>query len=151
MGTNLGLEVGVGRMIWWGGFLPVMIVWLPTALIGATIGMWLFYIQQQFEEAHWDEDPEWQLHDAALNGSSHYDLPPVLRWLTANIGIHHVHHLYSRIPFYRLTEVLRDYPMLADNQRLTLWQSFRCTRLHLWDEQSRRLLSFDGARQVNAV
>lgn len=148
MGTNLVLAAGLGLMIWWGGLLPVLILWLPTALIAATIGMWLFYIQHQFEEAHWDGDGDWQLHDAALNGSSHYDLPPVLRWLTANIGIHHVHHLYSRIPFYRLTEVLRDYPALADNRRMTLWQSLRCTRLHLWDEDSRRLLSFAGARQI---
>ncbi len=148
MGTNLALGLGLGLLIWWGGLLPVLVVWLPTALIAATAGMWLFYIQHQFEEAHWDGDADWQLHDAALMGSSHYDLPPVLRWLTANIGIHHVHHLYSRIPFYRLTEVLRDHPALADNQRMTLWQSLGCTRLHLWDEESRRLLSFAGARRL---
>ena len=83
---------------------------------------------------------------AALHGSSHYDLPRVLRWFTANIGIHHVHHLSSRIPYYRLPEVLRDRPELRDVGRLTLWQSFRAVRLVLWDEEKRRLISFREAR-----
>ena len=85
--------------------------------------MWLFYVQHQFETTHWDKAPEWQLHEAALHGSSHSDLPPVLRWLSANIGIHHVHHLYARIPFYRLPDVLRDHKELVDCSRLTLRES----------------------------
>ncbi len=81
-------------------------------------------------------------HDAALHGSSHYDLPPVLRWFTANIGVHHVHHLCSRIPYYRLPDVLRDHPELKGIGRLTLLQSLRCVRLALWDDQQQRLISF---------
>ncbi|NND40829.1 MAG: fatty acid desaturase, partial [Silicimonas sp.] len=77
---------------------------------------------------------------------SHYVLPPVLQWLTANIGIHHVHHLYSRIPFYRLTEVLRDHVELADGNRMTIGESLVNARLHLWDEKTQRLLSFSQAR-----
>ena len=149
MATNAAILLGIGLMIWFGGLMPFLLVYLPTALIAATLGVWLFYIQHQFEETEWQSGADWQLHDAALNGSSHYDLPAVLRWMTANLGIHHVHHLYSRIPFYRLTEVLRDYPVLADTQRMTLWQSFKCTRVHLWDEKSHRLLSFAGARRAH--
>lgn len=148
MATNAAIALGLGLMIWWGGFMPLLLVWLPTALIAATLGVWLFYVQHQFEETHWKQGEDWQLHDAALEGSSHYVLPAPLRWITANIGIHHVHHLYSRIPFYRLPEVLRDHPVLAESQRMTLWQSFRCTRLHLWDEKGRRLLSFASARRL---
>ena len=90
----------------------------------------------------------WDLHEAALHGSSHYDLPAILRWFTANIGVHHVHHLCSRIPYYRLPRVLRDHPELRGVGRLTLWQSFRCVRLVLWDEGQRRLVSFRASRAV---
>ena len=90
------------------------------------------------------------LHEAALHGSSHYDLPPILRWFTANIGIHHVHHLYSRIPFYRLTEVLRDHNELVEVSRMTIAQSIKCASLDLWDEKSKRLISFAAARKMAA-
>ncbi len=90
-------------------WMPILLIFLPTTIIAASAGVWLFYVQHQFEETRWDVVPDWQVHDAALHGSSHYVLPGVLRWFTANIGVHHVHHLYSRIPFYRLPEVLRDH------------------------------------------
>lgn len=150
IGTNLVLAMVVGVLIWLAGLGAVLTVLLPTALLAATAGVWLFYIQHQFEETFWDRDEKWQLHHAALEGSSHYVLPAPLRWMSANIGIHHVHHLYSRIPFYRLTEVLRDHAELAEAQRMTLWESLRNARLHLWDEGSRRLMSFAEARRVLA-
>jgi acyl-lipid omega-6 desaturase (Delta-12 desaturase) len=146
MATNLAIAALMGAGIYFAERLSVLLLILPTALVGASAGVWLFYVQHQFEDAHWNREAEWQIHDAALHGSSHYVLPPVLRWFTANIGIHHVHHLYSRIPFYRLTEVLRDHPALDQAQRLTLRESFRCARLHLWDESRRKLLSFAEAR-----
>jgi omega-6 fatty acid desaturase (delta-12 desaturase) len=120
---------------------------VPITLLAASIGVWLFFVQHQFEETWWAKAPAWNLHDAALHGSSHYDLPAVLRWFTANIGMHHVHHLCSRIPFYRLPQVLRDHPQLRDMGRLTLVESFRCVRLALWDEGSRRLISFSDLRR----
>src|SRR4029077_10773818 len=116
-------------------------------LLAATMGVWVFYVQHQFETTTWDETPDWRQPDAALHGSSHYDLPPVLRWFTANIGMHHVHHLCSRIPFYRLPEVLRDHPMLAQTGRLTLMRSLSCVRLVLWDEDQQLLVSFAECRQ----
>jgi acyl-lipid omega-6 desaturase (Delta-12 desaturase) len=121
-------------------------VHLPIMLLAATAGVWLFYVQHQFEFTVWARDGKWCLHEAALHGSSHYDLPGLLRWFTANIGIHHVHHLCSRIPYYRLPRVLRDYPELRDVGRVTLFESFRCVRLVLWDETQHRLISFREAR-----
>ena len=99
----------------------------------------------------WADDRDWDLHDAALHGSSHYDLPGVLRWFTANIGMHHVHHLCSRIPYYRLPRVLRENPELGNIGRLTLWQSIKCVRLVLWDESRKKLISFREMRRALAA
>ncbi|MBL4928052.1 fatty acid desaturase [Fuscibacter oryzae] len=147
-GTNLALAVILGAMVWFGGPMPLLLIFLPTSILAGAIGVWLFFVQHQFEETHWAKGDDWQLHEAALAGSSHYVLPQPLRWLSANIGIHHVHHLYSRIPFYRLPEVLRDNAGLAQVQRLTLLQSLRSVNLHLWDEKSSRLMSFREARRL---
>ena len=116
----------------------------PALLLAASMGVWLFYVQHQFEEMTWRDCESWSLHEAALHGSSHYDLPTLLRWITANIGIHHVHHLCSRIPYYRLPQVLRDGPELGPIGRLTLG----CVRLALWDERQNRLVSFRDARAL---
>ena len=148
MGTNAILAFVIGLMLWLGGLMPVILIFLPTSIIGATIGVWLFYVQHQFETTHWTKSDNWQVHESALEGSSHYVMPAPLRWLTANIGIHHVHHLYSRIPFYRLTEVLRDHADLAEAQKLTILESLKSVRLHLWDEASGRLVSFREARMM---
>ena len=148
MGTNLSIFIGIAVIWYFGGLSAVFLIFLPSTLLAATGGMWLFYVQHQFENTTWKEDEDWQLHDAALHGSSHYVLPPVLQWFSANIGIHHVHHLYSRIPFYRLTEVLKDHSVLAQINRMTIRESFACARLHLWDENSKQLLSFRQARQM---
>ena len=134
MATNFGiltLAIGLVWFVGWGAFLLVQ---APIVLMAGAAGVWLFYVQHQFEDTHWSQTPDWQFRRAALHGSSYYDLPPVLRWLTANIGIHHVHHLSSRVPFYRLPEVLRDYPELKGIGRITIAESFRCVRPGLWDE-----------------
>lgn len=146
--TNTGIVLALGAMIYFGGLLPIFLIFLPTTLLAATAGVWLFYVQHQFETTHWEQEENWQLHEAALHGSSHYIMPRVLQWLSANIGIHHVHHLYSRIPFYRLPEVLRDHADLAEGNRMTVSESFENAKLHLWDETSKRLLSFRQARRV---
>ena len=148
MGTNVALAAIIAGILYFGGVKVLALIFLPTVVVAASAGVWLFFVQHQFEETHWDSGEEWQLHEAALHGSSHYDLPPILRWFTGNIGIHHVHHLYSRIPFYRLPEVLRDHSALATAHRMTLRESLSCARLHLWDEEGRRLLSFAAARKL---
>jgi omega-6 fatty acid desaturase (delta-12 desaturase) len=146
MATNLAIAILAALVISAVGLVPFLLVHLPIVLLAGAAGVWLFYVQHQFEEAHWAKTPNWQFPQAALHGASHYDLPLVLRWLTGNIGVHHIHHLSSRIPFYRLPEVLQDHPDLAGIGRITLWQSLGCIRLALWDEQSGRLISFKDAR-----
>ena len=103
-----------------------LLVHLPITSIAGSVGVGLFYVQHQFDPTFWARDGEWTLHEAALYGSSHYDLPGVLRWFTANIGVHHIHHLRSRIPYYRLQRALRDHPELRRVSRVTLLRSFTC-------------------------
>jgi acyl-lipid omega-6 desaturase (Delta-12 desaturase) len=140
--TNVAIASVAAVLIWLIGINAFLLVHLPIMLLAAMFGVWLFYVQHQFENTFWDEHQRWDLHDAALNGSSYYDLPQPLRWFTANIGIHHVHHLCSRIPFYRLPCVVRDHPEFSNIGRITVMQSFRCVRFVLWDENQRRLISF---------
>jgi len=142
MATNVAIAILVATMIWLVGVGPFLLVHLPITVLAASIGVWLFYVQHQFEDTFWADDEGWNFHEAALHGSSHYDLPGVLRWFTANIGVHHVHHLCSQIPYYRLPRVLGDHPQLAAVGRLTLFQSLRCVRRVLWDERRRQLTSF---------
>jgi acyl-lipid omega-6 desaturase (Delta-12 desaturase) len=147
MGTNAAIGLVVTTMIWLVGIGPFLLVQIPITVIASTIGVWLFYVQHQFEETVWADGREWNLHEAALHGSSHYDLPAVLRWFTANIGVHHVHHLCSRIPYYRLGQVMREHPDLGGVGRLTFIQSLGCVRLALWDETRQRLISFREAAE----
>jgi omega-6 fatty acid desaturase (delta-12 desaturase) len=142
MGTNTAIAAVAALLIVTVGWRAFLLVHGPIMLLGAAAGGWLFYVQHQFESTYWSGKGRWNFREAALRGSSHYDLPAVLRWFTANIGIHHVHHLCSRIPYYRLPEVLRDFPDLRGVGRITLWQSLKCVRLALWDEDARRLISF---------
>ena len=150
MTTNAAIGLITLTMIALVGVGPFLLVHLPITLLAATIGVWLFYVQHQFENTLWIRDHEWCPHEAALHGSSYYDLPPVLRWFTANIGAHHIHHLCSRIPYYRLPRVLRDYPELSRIGRLTLVESLGCVRLVLWDERQQRLISFRQLRRHSA-
>jgi acyl-lipid omega-6 desaturase (Delta-12 desaturase) len=140
--TNLGIVALVAGLVWLVGVESFLMVQIPMTMIASSIGVWLFYVQHQFEQTSWDPDPDWSHPVAALHGSSHYDLPVILQWFTANIGVHHVHHLSSRIPYYRLREVLRDHPKLSEVGRLGFLESLGCVRLVLWDEGRRRLVSF---------
>ena len=148
MATNAGMVAMAALMIWLAGLDAFLVVHLPIVLLAGALGIWLFYVQHQFEDTHWSNPPEWQFQHAALHGASHYDLPWGLRWLTGHIGVHHVHHLSSKIPFYRLPEVLRDHPELKTISRITLKESFACVKLVLWDEARGRLVSFREARRM---
>ncbi len=150
-GTNAAILVFASVMMYMFGIPAFLIVHLPVVILGAAIGVWLFYVQHQFDETHWSRPPEWSQEEAALHGSSYYDLPQPLMWLTGNIGIHHLHHLSSRIPFYRLPQVLKDFPDLKSVGRITLWQSLKCVNLSLWDEGARKLISFREAHRLMAA
>ncbi|MCC5811781.1 MAG: fatty acid desaturase [Ectothiorhodospiraceae bacterium] len=146
MGTNMAIVLVMGGVIWLVGLGPFLLVQLPITLLASVIGIWLFYVQHQFEDTYWKHQDEWSFDHAAIHGSSHYVLPGVLRWFSANIGVHHVHHLCCRIPSYRLPEVLRDHPELRNVGRITLRQSVASVPLALWDECKQRLVSFKEAR-----
>jgi omega-6 fatty acid desaturase (delta-12 desaturase) len=150
MWTNLGLAAILfvaWRVI---GLKAFFLVQVPINLIGGAIGIWLFYVQHQFEDTYWREHPEWGIHRAGIEGSSFYDLGRFLHWCTGNIGFHHIHHLASRIPNYNLERTFRAIPELGHVTRLTIWSSLRCARLHLWDPDSQRLISFRQLRTLAA-
>lgn len=150
MGTNIGIALLSALVIWSIGLVPFLLIHVPVVMIAGAAGVWLFYVQHQFEETHWSKSEDWRFPQAALHGASHYDLPLVLRWITGHIGVHHIHHLASRIPYYRLPEVLRDHPELAGIGRITLTQSLGCVDLALWDEGRRKLISFREAAMASA-
>jgi len=143
--TNLVTVLVLAIPLYFAGAGVTALVFFPVLLSAASLGVWLFYVQHQFAEAHWDRADDWSFHDAALLGSSYLDLPPVLAWFTGNIGIHHVHHLASRIPFYRLPEVLEKYPSLRELNRFTAVQACGTLSLTLWDEEQRSMVSFRDA------
>ena len=148
MATNLGIAAVLGAMYAVAGWAPILLIFLPSTLVAAFAGVWTFYVHHQFEGAHFEDGDHWQVHEAALYGSSQVILPGWLQWMTANISLHHVHHLYSRIPFYRLPEVLDDHPELAAINRLSVRDSFAGLRMNLWDPTGRRLVSFAEARSL---
>ncbi len=150
MGTNAALALIV--LVAWRtiGLVAFVQVQLPITLISGTLGIWLFYVQHQFEDTYWREHPEWDFHQAGIQGSSYYDLPKFLHWFTGNIGYHHIHHLASKIPNYRLAECFENVPDMKHVTRLTILGSLRCATLHLWDEQEQRLVGFRHLHTVAA-
>jgi omega-6 fatty acid desaturase (delta-12 desaturase) len=147
VGTNLALLAVAGVLLALGGPTALLLTHVPIVVLAATIGVWLFYVQHQFEGGYWARNEDWSPTEAALKGSSHLVLPAPLRWLSANIGAHHVHHAASKVPFYRVPEVLRGERLFRETPRVGLRESFTCLRLSLWDEAAGRLVSFRDAKQ----
>ncbi|HEX7119077.1 MAG TPA: fatty acid desaturase [Longimicrobiales bacterium] len=133
------------------GPVRFLLVHGPVVVITCAAGVWLFYVQHQFEETYWHRHDDWDYFDAALQGSSHLVLPRPLQWLTASIGLHHIHHLNAQIPNYRLQECLEDVPELQHATKITPADGWRLFRLTLWDEDSRRLVGFREARRLAAA
>jgi len=146
--TNLILLATVVTLAVWADWRMIVMLYMPVMAIAASVGVWLFYVQHQFNPTYWEQGENWDYHTAAVDGSSHYDLPRWMHWLTANIGYHHIHHLDSRIPNYRLPKVHRECKPLQKTDRLTLWQSLSCANLKLWDEDGHRLVGFRKAEQI---
>jgi omega-6 fatty acid desaturase (delta-12 desaturase) len=144
--TDIALVVAVGLLCWLIGWKAFLLVQAPTAMIAGSIGVWLFYVQHQFEDTYWQNTDEWSYADAALQGSSYLKLPKVLQFFTANIGLHHVHHLSARIPNYNLQRAHDENPICHGVPTLTLWDALKTVRLKLWDEESGRLVTFADAR-----
>ncbi len=148
LGTDLALVCVAGGLCWLIGWRDLVLVWAPAALLAGSIGIWLFYVQHQFEDAYWAGAGEWSYADAALRGSSYLRLPRLLQFFTGNIGLHHVHHLSARIPNYNLQRAHDENPMFQAVPTLSLWDGLRAVRLKLWDEQHGRLVSFAQARAL---
>ena len=129
----VGLLVGMEILLW---------VYLPVLVITTWIGGWLFYVQHQFEDAYWEKHKNWDTHESALMGSSYYKLPKVLQWFTGNIGLHHIHHLCSQIPNYKLQDCMDAMPVLATINVLGIKDSFKCGGLRLWDEGQSKMVTF---------
>jgi acyl-lipid omega-6 desaturase (Delta-12 desaturase) len=123
--------------------LPIFLATLvPTQLLAGAMGVWLFYVQHQFEDVYWARRPAWEPVRAALEGSSYYKLPRVLEWMTGSIGLHHIHHVQPRIPFYRLRRCLAAVPTFQDVPPLTIRGSLRSARLRLVDEERRQMVTW---------
>jgi omega-6 fatty acid desaturase (delta-12 desaturase) len=140
--NNLMLLLVVGALAWAIGWRVVVLVHLPILLIAGALGVWLFYVQHTFERAYWTRKESWDSNAAAIAGSSYYALPRAMHWFTGNIGYHHIHHLASRIPNYRLREAFESSELLQAAPRLTLWSSLKSARLKLWCEETKRMVGF---------
>ena len=148
MRLNAGLVAFYAPLMWMFGWANILMLAIPILILSSAIGGWLFFIQHQFEDTHWESGPDWDFQVAAIHGSSYYVLPPVLQWFTGNIGLHHIHHLCSMIPNYKLQACLDASPELQAMNRVTLWQSIMCARLALWDDANRRLIGFREFRAL---
>ena len=144
--TNLGLLAFVGGMSLLVGFKTFVLVQFPISIIGTIAGVWLFYVQHQFEGAYWSRGTQWDFVGAALQGSSFYKLPKVLQWFSGNIGFHHIHHLSPSIPNYNLEKCHDEEPAFQAVKAVTLWGSFRSLTFRLWDERQRRLVGYRRPR-----
>jgi len=144
--TDVALVALVGALCALAGWRAVLLVQLPSAMLAGAAGVWLFYVQHQFEDVYWQPHDNWSYAESALQGSSYLKLPTLLQFFTGNIGLHHVHHLSARIPNYNLQRAHDENPVFHDVPTLTLWDGIRALRLKLYDEQHSRLVSFSAAR-----
>jgi omega-6 fatty acid desaturase (delta-12 desaturase) len=146
--TNLALLPLIALTCWLIGPWQFLLIQVPVMLISAMIGVWMFYVQHQYEDAFWRKHEEWDYVDAAIQGSSHYRLPKIMQWFTASIGVHHVHHLDFRIPNYNLQKCHDDNPEFERAVVLTFRESLSCMFLKLWDEDRKKLVTYKAARQT---
>ena len=126
-------------------------IYLPAFLVAGATGIWLFYVQHQFEDAYWRPASEWDYATSALKGSSYLKLPKVFQWFTGNIGLHHVHHLSPRIPNYRLQQCHDEHPEFQNVPTITFWQGMKALGLKLWDEERSRMIGFRELRRARAA
>jgi omega-6 fatty acid desaturase (delta-12 desaturase) len=149
LATDAVLVAAVAGLCVLEGWSAVLLVQLPSAMLAGAAGVWLFYVQHQFEDVYWERDENWDFAASALRGSSHLKLPKVLQFFTGNIGLHHVHHMSARIPNYNLQRAHDELPIFHDVPTLTLGDGIRALRLKLYDERRGRLVTFADARATS--
>jgi omega-6 fatty acid desaturase (delta-12 desaturase) len=143
---NLAILIFALLMSWGFGVVMYVLIHLTIEVVGGGLGIWMFYVQHQFEDVYWERDKDWDFKAAALQGSSFYKLPRILQWFSGNIGFHHIHHLSPRIPNYNLERCHREDAMFHGVKPLTLLSSLKSLKLRLWDEKLGKLVSFRQAR-----
>jgi omega-6 fatty acid desaturase (delta-12 desaturase) len=143
---NLAILAMVAGMSALFGFVPYLLLQLTAMSVAGSAGVWLFYVQHQFEDAYWERGGDWAYTEAALKGSSFYKLPRILQWFSGNIGFHHIHHLSPRIPNYNLERCHRSDPLFRDVKPVTLFSSLRSMTLRLWDESDKKLVGYRHLR-----
>jgi acyl-lipid omega-6 desaturase (Delta-12 desaturase) len=143
--TNLALLLIVGGLCWLIGWQTYLLVQVPVMILGAGAGVWMFYVQHNFDPTYWDRNEEWEFAKAGLDGSSFYKLPRILQWFTGNIGFHHIHHLSPKIPNYRLPKCYEENEMFHVKP-MTLGFSLKSLRLRLWDEERRMMVGWEALR-----
>jgi omega-6 fatty acid desaturase (delta-12 desaturase) len=143
---DLALIAFYGALAYAFGFAHLLFVAVPIVVLAAAAGGWMFFIQHQFDGVYWAHDGDWDFQSAAVLGSSYYALPDIINWFTGHIGLHHIHHLNSKIPNYRLQECLEAVAEFKSLNRLTLLDSLKCVRLKLWDEDRQSLVGFADVR-----
>ena len=141
-GTNAGIALMMIGLSWILGWKAYLLLQLAAIMVAGSAGVWLFYVQHQFEEVYWERGEEWDYEKAALEGSSYYKLPRILQWFSGNIGFHHIHHLSPRIPNYHLERCHRSEPLFQAVKPLTLLSSFKCFNFRLWDERKRKMVGY---------
>jgi omega-6 fatty acid desaturase (delta-12 desaturase) len=146
--TNLGIAVIITALAMVIGLQSVLLVYLPVGYLAAGAGVYLFFVQHQFDDAYWQHHSNWDYATAAIMGCSYFKLPRVLRWITGNIGLHHVHHLAPRIPNYNLQRAHDENPIFHQAPTISLAQSVKMLRLALWDEQRQRMVGFADLRSL---
>ena len=146
-GTNIGILVVALLMSLLVGFKAYLLIQLPVLFVAQVAGIWLFYVQHQFDGVYWSRQSHWDFLTASLEGGSYYKLPRILQWFTGNIGYHHIHHLDSRIPNYRLPKVQKELPEVQSAPTLGLFTSFRSLRYRLWDEKQQKMVGFGGVEK----
>ena len=145
---NLAILGMAATLVWIYGFVPYLVIQLTAMAVAGAAGVWMFYVQHQFEEVYWERGEDWDYTAAALQGSSFYKLPKILQWFSGNIGFHHIHHLSSRIPNYNLERCHRSHPMFRDVKPITLFSSLKSLTLRLWDEQLKKLVGFRRLKDI---
>jgi omega-6 fatty acid desaturase (delta-12 desaturase) len=147
LATDAALVALLGGLFALAGWQAVLLVQLVPAMLAGAVGIWLFYVQHQFEDVYWERKDRWRYVESALRGSSYLRLPRILQFFTGNIGLHHVHHLNARIPNYNLQRAHDENPLFHNVRQLSFWDAVLALRLKLYDERSGRLVTFAQARR----
>jgi len=145
-GTDVALVLIIGGLCWLIGWRDFLLIEAPLVPLAGGAGIWLFFVQHQFDDTWWKRSPEWNYVDAALRGSSYLKLPRVLQFFTGNIGLHHVHHLNPKVPNYNLQRAHNETPLFENVPKVSLWAGLRAVRLKLWDEDAGRLVTWADVR-----